>query len=368
MRPRPKYEPYVTRRERSEINIRSFNKVIENLHNSPRRFDVFTPDGIGSDQSHFRDIAMASTNQYKVLLLRNPFYRHTERDDILLKLKTEPNWQPAAGRGLAPRRMIATRSTDPTSLPALRDNRDVQVKPASRGGDRSVRFRSGLDESLPSINAKQQLAMPPKPQTAEPSVRPAAKHLPVVTEATEDKIDTVAKVNKPRPATSDGSRSTRSRRAASSATSSLSSLSDSSSQSGDDKRVEKSKQDTTKLPKMPERKEPNLLEDPDFRKNLLQKLEGDRKKRIENTKWGLVANTFKASAFLKIQMPDVIKDASTSKHHNRAIEQVQERIKARADAEARAQAQETGAFGGGFSSNLVKSKGMSQSMPVLAKY
>ena len=109
-----------------------------------------------------------------------------------------------------------------------------------------------------------------------------------------------------------------------------------------------------------------MLEDSEFRRSLLQQLEGDRKKRLENTKWGLVAKTFKASTFLKVQMPDVIKDASTSKHHTRAIEQVQERIKARAEAEAKAKAKEKSAFGG-FSTNLVKSKGMSQSMPVLSK-
>ena len=317
MRPRPKYEPYGTRRERSEINIRSYNRVIENLQAHPRRFDVFSPDPTGR-MSHFPEITLNSAEHYRVLLLRNPFYRNTERDALLLKLKLEPSWQPT--RGLAPKKMIASRNTEPSSLPLLRGNTDLLVKPATRGADKSVRFGAGQQtDNLPSINNKTNIR---KPQTAEPSVRPVNQHLPVVSESKESQqIDMVAKVNKPRPVTSDGSRSSRSKQT-SSPTSSLSSLNTDFDSQPDDHHV-KARQtakakNPAKLPKIAAKKEPDILEDSEFRRSLLQQLEGDRKKRLENTKWGLVAKTFKASTFLKVQMPDVIKDASTSKHHNRA--------------------------------------------------
>lgn len=373
MRPRPKYTPYSTRKERSLINMNSYHKVINNLHTNPRRFDVITPD-INGSRGNLPDIAMSSTEQYKLLLLKNPFYKHTERDEIMLKVKLDPTWQTTAATGLAPKKLIASRSADPMSLPLLRE---AQIKPMSRGYDKSVRFHGGSQEHLPQIGGKGGAVDRRKIQTAEPGSRPVATNqtLPVLGERADgENISAVAKANKTRPATSTGSRSTKSR--LSSASSSLSSLSDDDSYSqsagvlkrttknkmatgsknnkeGYSKKKEDSKENTMEL---------KILDDPNFRRGLLAELDGKRLARNENSKWGLVANAFKASTFLKIQMPDVIKDSSTSKRHNRALEQVQERIKAR---EAAAAKEERVPFSGG--SNLLQSKGMSQSMPVLTK-
>ena len=82
---------------------------------------------------------------------------------------------------------------------------------------------------------------------------------------------------------------------------------------------------------MPEKHQLNLLDDANLRKDLLQKLDEQRQERVRSNKWGMIKNAFKVTGMLKVKMPDVIKEQAKSKHHNRAIDQVQERIKARQD-------------------------------------
>lgn len=310
----------MSQKERSDLNFLNFRKVIRNLHDNPRKFDVFTPDDFRPLSSKSRlpqiQIGLHDSEQYKVLIRKHPFDKNFEKNAILQRSRTEFLQVPHMPGKPYFKPNVTSRSADlGGKLPSLK----IPSMPDLRNGVEQQHEQV----TLPRLDRQESILSPVKETVTKPHKETADK-MSVCSASNEDDLDSVE-----------------------------------SDESGYLMAAKAKRQNAQKLAKqqetnnlaLPPKNEPNLLEDANFRKNLIQELDEKRQERSTGNKWGLVKNAFKATNMLKVKMPDVIKDEAKNKHHNRALDQVKERIKAR----------------GENSGQPPMTKGLSQSMNALDK-